>query len=281
MRSKSKTPAVVVLSGGQDSVTCLALAHRLHEVVHTISFDYGQKHHVELELASKASAYFGSASHNVVKVSALKDLFTSALIGTAGDYTVNDLHPEKAGLPASFVPQRNAIFLTLAHGLAQQLGAKEVYTGVCQTDYSGYPDCRSGFVMRLQLALNVGYEAKIHFNTPLMLATKAETWAIAAELGAMDYVRDWTNTCYNGDRDHYHEWGYGCGECPACVLRAKGYADFLTKRNMMSNADLHAYVEGYLTRDDQLDDEHNAVEVLDTAEANHHTVGLNLPPQEG
>lgn len=273
-----KTPAVVVLSGGQDSATCLALALRLHKEVHTISFDYGQQHRIELDLAHALANRLGAASHRVVKVDALKDLFTSALMQTADDKTVNDPHPEKAGLPASFVPQRNAIFMTLAHGLAQKLGAKEVYTGVCQTDYSGYPDCRSVFIQNLNKALNIGYEADIHFNTPLMQATKAETWAIAAELGVMDIIRDSTNTCYNGNRERYWDWGFGCGECPACELRAKGYNEFMSGRNMISNTDLHAFMAG--VRDAQANGEALTQDEARAVMAKAHEAGIKPLTEE-
>lgn len=221
---QSSVPAVVVLSGGQDSATCLAIAKQEHEKIHAISFDYGQKHYVELECAQQIGTRW-NVPVTVVKLSMLKDLVTSALLDPTAD--VNAKHPRLTSLPASFVPTRNALFLTLAHAMAQELGADSIYTGVCQTDYSGYPDCRLVFINALQNALNVGYDAEILIKTPLMFANKADTFRMAFELGVLSDILLYTHTCYNGDRTNLHEWGYGCGSCPACVLRARGYADFI------------------------------------------------------
>lgn len=215
--------AVVVLSGGQDSVTCLGLALSKHEKVFCIGFSYGQKHSVELTQAAKVCAD-RAIEFDLFSIPSLQELGDSALT-TDGD--VNGQHHRSSHLPASFVPNRNAMFLTIAHAYAQKVGANTVYTGVCQTDYSGYPDCRQIFIWRLQDALNIGYETKITIETPLMHLTKAETFALADEVGFLGVVIEDSHTCYNGDRTTRHEWGYGCGLCPACKLRDKGYSEFV------------------------------------------------------
>lgn len=214
--------ALVVLSGGQDSVTCLGVAWNLGYNVHCISFKYGQKHEVELECAQKICNDF-SIPLRIVDLSFLGQLVTSAL---TGDGDVNQPHELKTDLPASFVPNRNALFLTVAHAYAQEIGADVIYTGVCQTDYSGYPDCRDLFIKSFQCALNLGYDTGIEIVTPLMYLTKAQTFALAQGCGVLDVVIEDTHTCYNGDREHRHPWGYGCGECNACELRAKGWKEF-------------------------------------------------------
>lgn len=221
---------VVVMSGGQDSTTCLALAKARFERVHAICFNYGQKHVVEILCARKICEAMG-VDLQVVEVPMLAAMADSALLQGGGD--VNEPHHRDASLPASFVPNRNALFLTTAHAYAQKVGADYVMTGVCETDYSGYPDCRAVFIHQLQEALNTGYQTRIRILTPLMYVNKAETFAIAQELGCLDVVIDMSHTCYNGIRDIKHDWGRGCGECPACKLRAQGYAKFEQHREAM------------------------------------------------
>lgn len=220
--TKVPDPAVVVLSGGQDSVTCLGVAMARHEKVVAVSFAYGQKHVTELRQAALIADRHG-IKHGIIDLSFFGGLVTSALT-SHGDTTKE--HPNKPGLPASFVPNRNALFLTLAHAIAQECGATHIYTGVCQTDYSGYPDCREGFITALEEALNIGYETSIRIVTPIMHLAKGETFALADELGILREVIEDSHTCYNGDRSVRHEWGYGCGKCPACVVRARGYDEF-------------------------------------------------------
>lgn len=220
---KPHKSAVIVLSGGQDSVTCLGLALAQYSSVVAIAFDYGQRHKVELECAAAVCKRHG-VPLEVVPVPMLSKLVTSALTG-GGDVSVE--HAYKPGLPASFVPARNALFLTLAHAYAQESKSEDIITGVCQTDYSGYPDCRDYFVKTLGLALNLGYESNIAIRTPLMHLTKSETFAMAHRLNFMDEVIHESHTCYNGDHKTFHEWGYGCGDCPACALRSKGYRKFV------------------------------------------------------
>jgi 7-cyano-7-deazaguanine synthase len=216
--------AVVVLSGGQDSVTCLGYALKCFEKVSAIGFRYGQKHEVELRQASKICLDHG-VSYEIFDIPALSVLADSALV-TDGDVTKP--HHRNAALPASFVPNRNALFLTIAHAYAQKVGATALVTGVCETDFSGYPDCRHGFIEKLEAALNEGYLTNIRIYTPLMYISKAETFRLAEACGFLATVIDDSHTCYNGDRSTLHEWGAGCGECPACVLRAKGYAEFIS-----------------------------------------------------
>lgn len=224
---KAPDPAVVVFSGGQDSTTCLGVALALHETVKAVSFYYGQRHKVELLQAAKICDAHG-VEHALVDISFFGNLVTSALVGERGN--VADSHPHKPGLPASFVPNRNAMFLTIAHAIAQEERATAVYTGVCETDYSGYPDCRADFIISLEAALNLGYQARVKFVTPLMHLDKGDTFDLANQVGFLDVVLEDSHTCYNGDRTARHEWGYGCGQCPACDLREKGWLTFQERR---------------------------------------------------
>lgn len=226
-----KQPALVVLSGGQDSVTCLGMALKNHSDVYAISFTYGQRHSVEIEQVKEICSEF-HVNLKIFDIPMLQEIGDSALIDGESDISAD--HPRNGNLPASFVPNRNALFLTVAHAYAQKLGIQDVYTGVCQTDYSGYPDCRLDFIEGLNIALNSGSDANIRILTPLMFLTKAETFSLAEAYDFLEPVLEMSHTCYNGDRDHRHEWGYGCGECPACELRAKGYWQF--KHSGGSNA---------------------------------------------
>lgn len=216
--------SLIVLSGGQDSMTCLGLALHNKDKVSAISFDYNQRHAVELQAAKDVCSLYG-VPHKMVNMGGmLTDLVTSALTGV-GD--VGLPHAYKPGLPSSFVPGRNALFLTLAHAYAQEIRADTVMTGVCETDYSGYPDCRSGFILSMEAALNLGYQTNIRVKAPLMERTKAETFALAALANFLPIVINESHTCYRGDHTTAHEWGYGCGNCPACELRAKGFAEYV------------------------------------------------------
>ena len=219
-----KSKALVVLSGGQDSVTCLGLALKKHDEVECIGFVYGQKHSVEIQCAVALCKEL-DIKYTIVQIPALQQFNDSALIQGNGQ-GVNDEHEYKEELPASFVPARNATFLTLAHGYAQKIKANVIITGVCQTDYSGYPDCRNEFIEQLETALNTGYETNILIDTPLMWLTKSETFKLAEEIDFLTHVIEKSHTCYNGVRVILHRWGYGCGECGACELRAKGFEEF-------------------------------------------------------
>ncbi|BAX52344.1 7-cyano-7-deazaguanine synthase QueC [Photobacterium damselae subsp. piscicida] len=210
--------AVVVFSGGQDSTTCLiqALAH--YDEVHCITFDYGQRHKLEIEVAQAITQELGVAAHKVMDVGLLNELAISSL--TRDNIAVSHELQEN-GLPNSFVPGRNILFLTLAGIYAYQIGAEAVITGVCETDFSGYPDCRYEFVKSLNQSLVLGMDRPLRIETPLMWLNKAETWALADQYGKLDYVREKTLTCYNGII------GDGCGDCPSCDLRRAGLEDYL------------------------------------------------------
>lgn len=231
--------AVVIFSGGQDSTTVLGIALKSGFECVALSFDYGQKHKVELLQAAKIAEKLG-VEHRIIDVRAFGRLVgaSSALVDQSQSvHSQSPLAHMPAGIPASFVPNRNALFLTIAHGFAQTIGAESVWTGVCETDYSGYPDCRLEFVVALQKALNTGYLCDVQFVTPLMFATKGETFKMAEENDVLELVVEESHTCYNGvrnnaaDEEGEHvtgrwEWGHGCGTCPACLLRAKGWAEY-------------------------------------------------------
>ncbi|EGR4057401.1 7-cyano-7-deazaguanine synthase QueC [Vibrio cholerae] len=219
--------AVVVFSGGQDSTTCLVQALKEFDEVHVITFDYGQRHKLEIEVAQQLAKQLGVTAHKVMDVSLLNELAISSL--TRDDIPVS--HELQAnGLPNSFVPGRNILFLTLAGIYAYQIGATTVITGVCETDFSGYPDCRDEFVQAMNQALAKGMDLPLMIRTPLMWLNKAETWALADQLGALDLVRHQTLTCYNG------LIGDGCGECPACGLRQAGLKAYLDNRDVIMSA---------------------------------------------
>ncbi len=213
--------AVVVFSGGQDSTTCLVQALKEFDEVHAITFDYGQRHKLEIEVAQSLAKELGVTSHKVMDVGLLNELAISSL--TRDDIPVSNELQEN-GLPNSFVPGRNILFLTLAGIYAYQLGAQTIITGVCETDFSGYPDCRNDFIKALNSALNKGMDKSFEIRTPLMWLNKAQTWALADQNGALDLVREKTLTCYNGII------GNGCGHCPSCQLRHAGLEAYLNDK---------------------------------------------------
>ncbi|MFK5881406.1 MAG: 7-cyano-7-deazaguanine synthase QueC [Sulfurospirillum sp.] len=221
------TKSLIIFSGGQDSTTCLGWAKERFDYVETITFDYGQKHKVEIEQAKKIAKILG-VKNTLLSINAFTELNDSALIDSNLD--ISSSHHTKPNLPASFVPNRNAIFFTLAHAFAQKQGINHLVTGINQTDYSGYPDCRENFVKALEIALNLGSESNIKFHYPLMHLSKGETFELAKKEGILDIVVNESHTCYNGDHKSFHDWGYGCGECPACLLRAKGWEEFVARR---------------------------------------------------
>lgn len=216
----AKGTALVLFSGGQDSTTCLYWAKQQFERVEAVGFRYGQKHEVELRqaalIADKAGVPF-----QILDLSGL--LHGSALL--EHDKDVSAQHELNADLPASFVPGRNAVFLTVACSYAYTRTIADLVGGMCQTDYSGYPDCRRVFVDSLQTTMSLALEQDMRIHTPLMYLTKAETWKLAHDLGILEVVRDLSHTDYNGDRSTYNEWGYGKLDNPASVLRAKGYQE--------------------------------------------------------
>lgn len=224
--------ALVLFSGGQDSTTCLAWALDRYERVETVGFDYGQRHRVELDcrpriLSALRERFPAWASRlgddRSLDVSVLASIGQNALTSGA------EIEQLPSGLPSTFVPGRNLLFLTLAAALAYFRNAEVLVGGMCETDYSGYPDCRQNTMTAMQLALRLGMESKLVIETPLMGINKAQTWVLAEQLGGrplVELIRTETHTCYKGDRTHSHEWGYGCGSCPACELRAAGYRDY-------------------------------------------------------
>ncbi|WP_367986484.1 7-cyano-7-deazaguanine synthase QueC [Vibrio sp. NTOU-M3] len=219
--------AVVVFSGGQDSTTCLVQALKQYDEVHAITFDYGQRHKLEIEVAQKLATKLGVKAHKVMDVGLLNELAISSL--TRDDIPVSHELQEN-GLPNSFVPGRNILFLTLAGIYAYQIGADSLITGVCETDFSGYPDCRDDFVKAMNSALVKGMDRELTIKTPLMWLNKAETWALADQNDALQLVREETLTCYNGII------GDGCGDCPACDLRSIGLQDYLDNREALMDS---------------------------------------------
>ncbi|RID86994.1 7-cyano-7-deazaguanine synthase QueC [Peribacillus asahii] len=214
-----KEKAVVVFSGGQDSTTCLFWALERFAEVEAVTFDYNQRHRLEIECAQNIANELG-IKHHILDMSLLNQLAPNAL--TRNDIEVKD--GEDGELPSTFVPGRNLLFLSFAGVIASQIGAKHIVTGVCETDFSGYPDCRDVFIKSLNVTLNLSMDDSFVIDTPLMWLNKEETWELADRLGAFEFVREKTLTCYNGIIAD------GCGECPACKLRQKGLVDYLSKR---------------------------------------------------
>ncbi len=213
--------ALVVFSGGQDSTTCLYWAKKRFKEVHALSFIYGQKHVKEVELAREIARGAG-VSWNVMDVSFVGTLGRNSL--TDAGMTMDQVKPE--GMPPNtFVPGRNLFFLSIAAVYAREVGIRHLVTGVSETDYSGYPDCRDAFIKSLNVTLNLGMEEQFVIHTPLMWIDKCETWALADELGILELVRTKTLTCYNGIQ------GDGCGHCPACTLRREGLEQYLKLKN--------------------------------------------------
>ncbi len=230
------TTALVLFSGGQDSTTCLALALSKYERVEIIAFDYRQRHHVELacrlnvlrELRAQFPDWAKRLGHN--------HLLDLGVLGEVSDTSLTRdtaFKMEQSGLPNTFVPGRNLLFLTLAAAVAYRRDLQVIVTGVCETDFSGYPDCRDDTMKAMQLALSLGMDKRFLIETPLMWIDKAATWRMARDLGGQQLVNliiEHTHTCYLGDRTHRRAWGYGCGSCPACELRERGYARFMASQ---------------------------------------------------
>lgn len=234
--SVSSDSALVLFSGGQDSTVCLGWALERFARVETVGFDYGQRHAIELDVrprirdlivALKPEWKTRLGDDHVIKLDALAAISDSALTReTAIEIADN-------GLPTTFVPGRNLIFFAFAGALAYRRGARHIVAGMCETDYSGYPDCRDETVKAMQVALSLGLDKRIAIHTPLMWVDKAGTFAMAEDLAGqpfLDVVVEDTHSCYLGDRTHWHDWGFGCGSCPACQLRAQGYATFMGRR---------------------------------------------------
>jgi len=225
--------ALVLFSGGQDSTICLAWALARFAAVETIGFDYGQRHKVELDcrirIALRLRRDFPHwaarlGEDHLVDLGILGRLSETALTrGTAIEFA-------ESGLPNTFVPGRNLLFFTFAAAIGYRRGLRHLVGGMCETDYSGYPDCRDDTLKALQATLSLGTDRRFVIHTPLMWRDKAATWALARELGGdglVDLVREETHSCYEGERTRRHEWGYGCGTCPACALRRAGWEGFV------------------------------------------------------
>jgi 7-cyano-7-deazaguanine synthase len=228
--------ALVLFSGGQDSTTCLAWALDRFERVETIGFDYGQRHRVELTCRlSVLDAFKAEFPHWASRLGEDRVLSLDALAAISATSLTQEVEFRMGedGLPNSFVPGRNLIFLAFAAAVAYRRGLRHIVTGVCETDYSGYPDCRDDTIKAIQLALNLGMERRFVLHTPLMWIDKAATWRMAEELGGsalVEIIRHKTHSCYLGDRTHLHAWGAGCGACPACALRAAGFEAFMAEK---------------------------------------------------
>ena len=232
MRKLDHKKALVLFSGGQDSATALAWALAQYAYVETIGFDYDQRHDVELEarvaIRMKLGQHFPDwasklGPDTIISAHGLKEIGETAMTHDVEIALADD------GLPTTFVPGRNLVFLTLAGGLAYRRGAGTLVAGMCEVDYSGYPDCRADTLEKQMDALRLGTETDLQFETPLMRLTKAESWRFAEELGGeklVSLINEHSHTCYRGERGRRRDWGYGCGDCPACELRAKGWAEY-------------------------------------------------------
>jgi len=227
------TSALVLFSGGQDSTTCLAWALTRYDHVETLGFDYGQRHAIELTMrpqlldslrALRPDWKSKLGEDHVLDLSLLAAISDTALTSDVA------ITMQENGLPNTFVPGRNLLFLTSAAALAYRRGINDLVGGMCETDYSGYPDCRDSTLRSLEQSINLGMASKLAIHTPLMWLNKAQSWELAATLGGQELVeliRTDTHTCYLGERGVLHAWGHGCGTCPACELRARGYTDYL------------------------------------------------------
>jgi 7-cyano-7-deazaguanine synthase len=228
----SPDTALVLFSGGQDSTVCLAWALQQFSRVETIGFDYGQRHAVELSVRARLRDRMatlrtdwkaGLGDDHLVKLDALAAISETALTRNTA------IEMADSGLPTTFVPGRNLIFFCFAGALAYRRGARHLVAGMCETDYSGYPDCRDDTIKAVQVALSLGLDKRVTIHTPLMWIDKADTFAMAEQIGGkafLEIVIEDSHSCYLGDRSKRHEWGFGCGECPACQLRAQGFAKF-------------------------------------------------------
>ncbi len=223
------TTALVLFSGGQDSTTCLAQALSRYQRVETIGFDYRQRHSVELQARLKVLGALRAQFPQWAARLGQDHMLDLAVLGQVSETSLTRdmaFSMEQTGLPNTFVPGRNLLFLTLAGALAYRRGLEVIVTGVCETDFSGYPDCRDDTMKAMQLALSLGMDKRFVIDTPLMWIDKAATWQLAEALGGQRLVKlivEHTHTCYLGDREHRHDWGYGCGTCPACELRLRGW----------------------------------------------------------
>ncbi|MDQ0473603.1 7-cyano-7-deazaguanine synthase QueC [Labrys wisconsinensis] len=224
--------ALVLFSGGQDSSTCLAWALDRFATVETVGFDYGQRHRIELDCRARLREAMAAMQpdwaarlgpDHTVPLAALGEISATALTREVA------IAMDEGGLPNTFVPGRNLVFLTFAAALAYRRGLRHIVGGMCETDYSGYPDCRDDTIKALQVALNLGMARRFVLHTPLMWIDKRQTWALAEAIGGqplVDLIVEDSHTCYLGERGRRHDWGHGCGTCPACELRARGWREY-------------------------------------------------------
>jgi 7-cyano-7-deazaguanine synthase len=228
--------ALVLFSGGQDSTVCLAWALARFQRVETIGFDYRQRHRIELECRERVLAGIRSQFPQWDARLGEDRLLDLGVLGEVSDTALTReraIDLEASGLPSTFVPGRNLVFLAFAGAVAYRRGLGRLVGGMCETDYSGYPDCRRATMDAMGEAISLGLDRSTPIDTPLMYLDKAQTWALADELGGrklIDLIVEETHTCYLGDRSHRHDWGYGCGACPACDLRAKGWEKWQPNR---------------------------------------------------
>ena len=234
---KTSEGALVLFSGGQDSTTCLAWALARYAHVETIGFDYGQRHAIELAVRPTVLQKMRALNREWDERLGDDHMIDLSLISKISDTALTqdvEIAMQENGLPNTFVPGRNLLFMTVAATVAYRRGLTVLVGGMCETDFSGYPDCRDDTMKALQVALNLGMATKLKVETPLMWIDKAQTWALAEDLGGQtlrDLIRKETHTCYLGERGALHDWGYGCGTCPACALRARGYENFIAGAN--------------------------------------------------
>jgi 7-cyano-7-deazaguanine synthase len=230
---KTNSSALVLFSGGQDSATCLAWALERYSRVETIGFNYGQRHSIELECRSKFVNGLKQAFPEWSRKLGEDHMLDLTLLGQISDTSLTQdkaIQMESSGLPNTFVPGRNLLFLTFAASIAYRRNLKFIIGGMCETDYSGYPDCRDDTIKALQVAISLGLDTRIVLETPLMWMDKSSTWELAKKLGGenlLDLIRDETHTCYLGDRSKKYSWGFGCNSCPSCELRRIGFDNFL------------------------------------------------------
>jgi 7-cyano-7-deazaguanine synthase len=229
--------ALVLFSGGQDSTTCLAWALERYAHVETIGFDYGQRHRIELDCRAKILAALRRDFPSWAARLGDDHLLDLSILGQLSETALTQdrqIAFASSGLPNTFVPGRNLLFFTFAAAIAYRRGIKHLVGGMCETDYSGYPDCRDDTLKALQVALNLGMEQRFVVHTPLMWIDKAQTFALVRDIGGdrlMQIVLEHTHSCYMGDRTHRHDWGYGCGTCPACELRSNGWVRYSGKNS--------------------------------------------------
>ena len=242
MPDDAPSRALLLFSGGQDSATCLAYALARYDLVETIGFAYGQRHTVELACRAPLRQRIAALRSWPGRLGADHLLDITAGLAAVGDTALTSetaIAMTDAGLPNTFVPGRNLLFLTYAGALAYRRGLDALIGGMGEADYSGYPDCRDATIKAMQQALSLGMDRRLAIDTPLMWRDKAQVWALAAELGGkalVDIIVELSHSCYLGDRTTRHDWGYGCGTCPACELRAKGWKQFIEIRKNMENA---------------------------------------------